>query len=167
MLGSKCNYGLKDKAKRGATKRSILAELSNDPAKHEHWARSTKKWAQGAKPSSFPLPVLDTDAKIKEEVAQTESTAGQWIVPLRKFVPAWGEPIKIVQKKFGDSQVPEPGQLLFSTTMPPCKEVIAVNTVTSRRRVATVHSREVSAPLIRSPFGTIPLNPCPPLRNLV
>ena len=86
----KCNYGLKDKAKRGATKSSILAELSNNPEKHEHWALSSKKWKEGAKPASAPMPLLATDEKLKEEVAHTESTAGQWVVPLELFEPSWG-----------------------------------------------------------------------------
>ena len=95
-------------------------------------------WYDGTKPKHAPTPTFDTDEKRKEEEAHTERSAGLWGVPKCLFKEEWGEKIS-VEKKFREkTRKKEDYQILFSTTMPPCIEVISIVKARTRRKITTI-----------------------------
>ena len=90
VTGSKCVYGLKDKAKRGESKLPIEAAFILGPGERKLWANAIDQRVSGAKPTPDPLPTFDSEEKKRTEVIESESTAGTWVVPKRLYVGEGG-----------------------------------------------------------------------------
>ena len=123
------------KMKLGASKPSISAELSDDAEKHGHWAGSIALRYEGARPKDAPIPRLSTDGKATEEIETEESTCGECIVPLRDYArnPSWGDKIEDCSRVFKSTGEMENFAEIFSSTMPPCRDVIKVTSRTTNR----------------------------------